>query len=173
MRKKTRVSILTTGGTIEKSYDELEGTLYNKESLLNKYILKRLRLPFTEVSVTPIMAKDSLEMTDKDRDLIFRMVENRMTEGHPIIIVHGTDTMEQTATYLYERLKNPSIPIVFTGAMKPIGYVDSDGKQNIGEAIFACKLLSPGLYISFHSEVYEVPNVTKYRELGTFSEKKP
>ena len=166
--KKRQIIVLTTGGTIEKSYDELDGSLNNRESQIQKYVLDKLRLPYTSLQVSSVMAKDSLSMKDKDRDIIYRVIENCFEQNVPIVIIHGTDTMELTGRYCYEQNPTPPVPVIFSGAMKPVGFEDSDGRQNITEAIHSCKLLPPGWYISFHGEVFKIPNVQKNPDRGTF-----
>ena len=94
---QNRVIVLTTGGTFEKSYSEREGSLSNRESQLKHRLLSRLRLPNTEIEVHEIMAKDSLDMTDEDRQWILQKVTEYSKQNVPILVLHGTDTMEQTA----------------------------------------------------------------------------
>jgi L-asparaginase len=168
MRKK--IYVITTGGTIEKIYDEESGTLANRGSVLDE-MLRRLRLPYTEIQSYDLLCKDSLQMTDRDRQMILFAVENLVEHGHPIVILHGTDTMELTAHYLYENLPNLQVPIILTGAMTPFGFEKSDAVQNFTEALLAAKCMSPGLYISMHNEVHIVPGVYKNREKGTFAKK--
>ena len=43
-----------------------------------------------------------------------------------------------------------------------------DALQNITEALFAAKVSPPGFYISFHNQLFTVPNVRKNKQLGTF-----
>ncbi len=164
---KQKIIIITTGGTIEKTYDEDTGVLLNKSSQLQE-MLKRLRLPYTEISQHDLLCKDSLEMTDKDREIIKRSVESFLSEGAPIVILHGTDTMAITAQHLYDTIKNPPVPVVFTGAMRPFGFENSDALQNFTEALLASTILSPAIYISMHNKVYKLPKVRKNRERGTF-----
>ena len=167
-----KIVILTTGGTIEKAYNELEGSLDVSEFLIKSFVLDKLRLPYTQYELRPLMAKDSLTMVEKDRQVICQAIHDQWKkEKTPILVVHGTDTMELTAAYCYEHLNHPPAPVVFTGSMKPIGFEDTDGKQNITEALMACKLLAPGIYVSFHGEVFQVPNVTKDRKERTFTKK--
>lgn len=163
-----KIVIITTGGTIEKSYSEFDGSLRNRQSLLKRRLLSRLRLPHTEILLKEAMAKDSLDMMDEDRAAIFSMAHSQMAQGHPILILHGTDTMEVTAQYFFDKLPQPVVPIVFTGAMKPVGYEDSDALQNFTEAMMACHLVEPGTYISFHNQLFQVPKVKKNRKLRTF-----
>lgn len=166
-----KVIIFTTGGTIEKSYNELDGSLRNRQSLLKNRLLSRLRLPHTQVELKELMAKDSLHMTDEDRNKIAQSLVGAMKKKHPIIVLHGTDTMEVTAQYCFNTIKRPKVPIVFTGAMRPVGFEDSDAVQNFMEAMAVCHVLKPGFYISFHNHVFQVPNVTKNRRKRTFVER--
>jgi L-asparaginase len=168
MTKETDVIVLTTGGTIEKTYDESEGTLHNRETVIKNRILEKLRLPYTRIEVHALMAKDSLEMDDADREKIFLSLQNYLKQDKPIVVLHGTDTMEVTAKYCFDRIQDLKVPIVFTGAMKPLGFDDSDALQNVVEALFAAKLVKVGIYISFHNQLFDVPFVTKNREKRTF-----
>lgn len=168
LNEKKRVIIVTTGGTIDKTYDELDGSLENKESAIKESIIKRLRLPYTELDVISVLNKDSLYMTDFDRSLLVKSLRIQLTKGHPIVVLHGTDTMAKSATYVLEQIKDLPVPIVFTGAMKPLGFDDSDAKQNVTEALLASKLLAPGVYICFHNRVFTVPGVRKNKTLRTF-----
>ncbi|HNR66921.1 MAG TPA: asparaginase domain-containing protein [bacterium] len=164
---KRKLIVITTGGTIEKSYDEVSGTLSNRGSVLFK-LLKRLRLPDLEVLHRDLFCKDSLDMTDKDRQMILLALENALADRLPIIILHGTDTMAITAQYLYDHLPELAVPVVMTGAMKPFGFEDSDALQNFTEALAVAFLLSPGVYISMHCQVHPLPGVRKNRDRGTF-----
>ncbi len=165
------ILIMTTGGTIEKTYDEFDGSLENRESSIRQRILSKLRLPYTKLNVFSLMAKDSLHMTDYDRSLISKTIESHLYKALPIVILHGTDTMAKTAGVVYDKLKdNPELKaaIVFTGAMKPMGFEDSDSNQNVTEALLAAQILEPGVYITFHNRVFKLPNVRKNKEKRTF-----
>lgn len=167
LNKMRDVLVLTTGGTIEKTYDEFEGTLENRESQIRNRILKRLRMPYTRLHVYSLMSKDSLHMNEFDRSLILKSLKLHMEKGHPMVILHGTDTMAKTAEHVYRNLR-ATVPIVFTGAMKPMGFDDSDAIQNTTEALLAAQLIRPGVYISFHNRLFQVPGVRKNKELRTF-----
>ena len=164
---KRTVLVITTGGTIEKTYDEESGTLSNRGSQLN-VMIKRLRLPYTEIQHIDLLFKDSLDMTDKDRQMILLAVENNLDHHIPIVILHGTDTMEITAQQIYEHFSDLHVPIVMTGAMKPLGFEDSDALQNFTEALLATALLNPGVYICMHGTLHPLPGVRKNRDKGTF-----
>ncbi len=173
LNKKIKVILLTTGGTIEKTYDEYDGSLTNKDSIIKHSILTRLRLPYTELEVHSILAMDSLDMQEMDRQLILQSIEKylELEKGVPIVILHGTDNMDKTAQYCIDKIKiDVKVPIIFTGAMKPLGFDDSDAKQNVTEALLAAKIMVPGIYISFHNRIFMVSRVRKNRKKRTFEE---
>lgn len=165
------VLLITTGGTIEKTYDEFDGSLENRGTSIKNRILSKLRLPYTNILVHPLLSKDSLYMDDADRKLICETIQEDLKKEAPIVVLHGTDTMALTAEYCFERIKNLSVPVVFTGAMIPMGFDDTDATQNVTEALLAARLLSPGFYISFHNQIFKVPYVQKNKEKRTFEEK--
>src|ERR1700733_4285491 len=104
----TTVYILTTGGTIEKTYSEQTGTVANLNAKIQRY-LDLLRLPDTQVIVEPLLNKDSLEMTDADRHLVLQSVQGLLAHNAPIIITHGTDTMVETGRYLQREISNLAV----------------------------------------------------------------
>jgi L-asparaginase len=123
------IKIFVTGGTFDKEYNEINGSLFFKETHLKEMLaLGRSKV---EVSISTLMMIDSLEMTDNDRDLIAKNCLN-VKEEH-IVITHGTDTMTITARLLAERIKNKTI--VLTGAMIPYAFGSSDGLFNLGSAL--------------------------------------
>ncbi len=168
MNKVTDIVIITTGGTIEKVYDELDGTLENRGTHIKNKIQSKLRLPYTNFTVYPLLNKDSLYMDDEDRRLIVMTVKDQLKKNCPIVVLHGTDTMSVSATKCFEEIKELKVPVVFTGAMIPLGFEDSDAVQNVTEAMLATKLLGPGVYISFHNQIFKLPNVRKNKEKRTF-----
>lgn len=165
-----RVHIVTTGGTIEKTYDEQDGTLFNRETVIHKRLNEKIRLPYTEIKIHALMAKDSLDMGLEDREVIRDKIKSLIPEGHPIVVLHGTDTMQETAELVAETILNPQIAIIFTGAMKPLGFEDSDALQNVTEALMAAQIIEPGTFICFHNRIYSVPGVRKNKKFGTFEQ---
>jgi len=162
-----KVNVITTGGTIEKVYSEQTSTVENLDSKIDRY-LARLRLPDCDVCVTPLMNKDSLEMTDADRSTILGLIEQMLSEPSPVVIVHGTDTMVQTGLYLRQALPDLQVPIVLTGAMTPLGFEGSDGLQNLTESLFAVRILNAGIYVVMHNQVFPIDRVRKDRETSRF-----
>ncbi len=162
-----RIYIIATGGTIEKVYSEQTGNVENLNSKIDRYF-RMLRLPDSEIQVTHLMNKDSLEMTDADRQRVLDTVRQKLTEPAPIIVTHGTDTMVETGLLLKQNLANLQSPIVLTGAMTPLGFEGSDGLQNLTESLMAARTLAPGVYVVMHNQVFPVDQVRKNRELARF-----
>ena len=161
------IYVLTTGGTIEKMYSERAGTVVNDASKIGDY-LDLLRLPDTEVEVVPIMNIDSLQMTDADRATLAARIAPLLPAARPIVITHGTDTMAQTGIYIQRAFPQLAVPVILTGAMRPLGFDHSDGLQNLTESLLAARLLAPGVYIVLHGQVFPADRARKDRDLGTF-----
>lgn len=162
-----KVNVITTGGTIEKVYSEQTSTVENLDNQIYRY-LGRLRLPDCDVSVVPLMNKDSLEMTDADRTAILELVQQMLIERSAVVITHGTDTMVQTGLYLKQELPGLRVPIVLTGAMTPLGFEGSDGLQNLTESLFAVRTLGPGVFVVMHNQAFPIDRVRKDRETSRF-----
>lgn len=162
------ITLITTGGTIEKTYDEHSGSLDNRRSIVRR-MLRRLRLEDTTINIIELMSKDSLHMTDEDRERIaatVRVAADCQPAPTGIIVLHGTDTLCVTGEKL--AVETWPVPVVLTGAMRPFEMVRSDALQNLTEAIFAAGTLSPGVYCAAHGRCLRFPGVMKDRERGTF-----
>ncbi len=165
------IELITTGGTIEKTYDERSGELANRGSIVSR-MLSRLRLENTRVHIRELMSKDSLLMTDDDRNIIVRAVRSACDMSDGIIILHGTDTLSITGELLHLELgadlEHLGCAVVLTGAMRPYEMKRSDALQNLTEALIASSCVAPGVWCAAHGRVLKFPGVTKNRETGTF-----
>ena len=165
-----RLTILTTGGTIDKTYDERAGSLRNTRSVLDE-ILGSLRIPDLFIRHVEVMHKDSLDMTDADREIIARAVRDALPVSDAVVILHGTDTLETTGEHLCACCSEPRIPIILTGAMRPYEFRDTDAVQNVTEALLAARMLEGGVYVVMHNRVLRFPGITKDREALSFVKK--
>jgi L-asparaginase len=161
------VAILTTGGTIEKTFDETDGSLRNVGSVLDA-LLKELRLPDLTVTQIPVMSKDSLDMTPDDRDRILQGVRGALAIHDAVIVIHGTDTLADTGEHLQANLMQLAVPVILTGAMRPYEFRDTDAQQNVTESLLAARLLTPGVYVVMHGRALAFPGVVKSRERRSF-----
>lgn len=167
-----RIALLTTGGTIEKQYNETDGSLRNVGSILQDVLL-HLRLPCATLRHVPVMSKDSLDMTPDDRQVILAAVRDAINRDDAVLVVHGTDTLAQTGDVLHAGLPALDRPVVLTGAMRPYEFRDTDALQNLTEALLACRLVSPGVYVAMHNQVLRFPGVVKDRKRTTFARTSP
>jgi L-asparaginase len=165
-----RLTILTTGGTIDKTYDEFQGSLRNQYTVLD-VILDSLRIPDLFVRHVDVMHKDSLDMTDEDRRVIAKAVRDVLKNSDAVIILHGTDTLEETGDLLCREGGDLEIPVILTGAMRPYEFRDTDAIQNVTEALLASRLLEGGVYVVMHNRVLKFPGIVKDRDARTFVRK--
>jgi L-asparaginase len=152
---------------MEKSYLERSGAVLNTISKVEQY-LKLLRLPQCEVRIITLMNKDSLEMTHEDRSWLAKELALLLPNENPVVITHGTDTMVDTGLYLQRAFSDLKVPVILTGAMSPLGFEGSDALQNLTESLFAAQLLSPGVSIVIHGQVFPVDRARKDKKLSTF-----
>ncbi|HSN26348.1 MAG TPA: asparaginase domain-containing protein [Kofleriaceae bacterium] len=164
---KRRIALISTGGTIEKTYDELSGVLANHVSVLD-VMLASLELRGVEVQRVALMNKDSLEMTPEDHTLIAETATRMAAQHAGVIVVHGTDRLAVSGERIVEVARVPASPIVLTGAMRPYELRSTDALQNLTEALLAVQLVPPGVYVAMHNQVLAFPGVRKDRERGTF-----
>jgi L-asparaginase len=168
-----RCALISTGGTIEKTYDEFGGVLSNRVNVLD-LLLASLDLRGLQIDRVPLMNKDSLEMSEGDHDLIADTAEIMSRNHDGVVIVHGTDRLAVTGHRIHERLaaKGQLVkPIVLTGAMRPYELRRTDATQNMTEALLAVQLVQPGVYVAMHNRVLAFPGVEKDRDRGTFTKR--
>jgi L-asparaginase len=161
------IALITTGGTIAKTYDEHAGSLRNQHPVVES-IIGQLRLPDLRVTFEHILHKDSLDLTDADRALILERVRHAVGLADAVVVVHGTDTLEVTGEMLCRALGRPRAPVILTGAMRPYEFRDTDAAQNVTETLLACRLVSPGVYVVMHNRVLPFPGARKDRRTGSF-----
>lgn len=154
--------LIATGGTFDKHYNELNGTLGFQDSHLPEVIERsRMTIPVA-LDVLPLL--DSLDMQDADRARILAACQAATEQA--IVIVHGTDTMPETAAVLGAASLEKTI--VLTGAMIPYAIANSDALFNLGLACGVAQTLAPGVYVAMNGQVFAWNNVTKNRAAGVF-----
>ena len=162
-----RIALISTGGTIEKTYDDLSGVLANKVSVLD-VMLASLELRGVAIHRVALMNKDSLEMSAEDHTLIAEQAVRLAREWDGVIVVHGTDRLARSGERIVELAGVPASPIVLTGAMRPYELRATDALQNLTEALLAVQVMPPGVYVAMHNHVLQFPGVVKDRTAGTF-----
>ena len=157
-----KIHILTTGGTIDKFYFDQKDSFQVGEPQIGQ-LLREANVT-VEHEIRALMHKDSLDLTDEDREAIVAAV--RDSPGERFLITHGTDTMLQTAALLESRIRDKVMVLV--GAMQPALIRNSDAFFNIGFAFCAAQLLGPGAYVAMNGRVFRPREARKNRELGRF-----
>ena len=157
------ITVLTTGGTIDKVYS-LAGHLETGPPAVRDIL--RVAGTDLQVRVEEVLAKDSRELDDADRDLIGRRVRDCTSER--VLITHGTDTMTDTAQSLGS---GGGKTVVLTGAMQPASMRDSDAALNVGAALAALQCLAPGVYVCMSGRVFSAGTVEKDHARGRFVER--
>lgn len=150
----TPIRIITTGGTIDKIYFDAKSTYEVGHPNIER-VLADLPLGI-DYAITPLLQKDSLEMTDNDRSLLASEV--RAARESQVIVTHGTDTMVESANAL---AGIGGKTIVFTGALEPAMFKTSDAMFNIGCAIAAVQSLTTGIYITMNGRIFPYDDVVK------------
>jgi len=162
-----RIALISTGGTIEKTYDPLSGVLSNEVSVLD-LMLSSIDLRGIDLDRIPLMNKDSLDMTPQDHLSIAETAGSFARTHDGVVVVHGTDRLAVTGDKMVEILGKPAAPIVLTGAMRPYELRTTDALQNLVEALLAVQLLAPGVWVVMHNRILEFPGPRKDADLGTF-----
>jgi L-asparaginase len=159
------VRIIATGGTFDKHYDAVKGVLGFGQTHLPQMIAQaRVTVP---VTVQELMLLDSLDMQDDDRALVLQACG--VAQEDRIVIIHGTDTMRETAEVLGKARLSKTI--VLTGAMVPYEVVGSDALFNFGCAVGVVQHLACGVYIAMHGQIFSWDNVMKDRTAGRFMQR--
>jgi L-asparaginase len=155
--------ILTTGGTIDKIYFDASSKYEVGDSIITA-ILAEAGVTL-EVRIVPLMRKDSLEMTDRDRGVIRKACEEAGESR--IIITHGTDTMTSTAEALCG-IKGKTI--VLTGSLAPARFRETDAIFNIGFALAAVQSQPVGVFLAMNGRIFAAGKVIKNRDAGRFED---
>ncbi len=157
--------IITTGGTFDKEYGHGAGVRslsFGKTSAVVN-VLTRAVVP-RAWKIKPLLAKDSLDFTDRDRQKILNLCA--ATPCKSIIVTHGTDTMTVTAAFVAKKKLKKTI--VFTGAAQPARMRDTDADFNLGFAVAAAQFKAPGVYVAMNGSLFAWNKVRKNAKTGVF-----
>lgn len=163
------VVMINTGGTLNKRYDPLSGALFVPPDEAAIRQLTQCTRPNLELHLLGALHKDSLEMTDFDRNTLVALIESLPSAmaTAPIIMVHGTDTLHLTAKYLDEA--NLNRVVILTGAMQPFIIDPIESALHLGMALgFAAAEQKAGIYVAMHGRVLPYRLLLKNRTLGVF-----
>ena len=157
------IKVFTCGGTFEKVYNPISGELSFQDSCLPN-IIRRSRITL-KVDFEELFFKDSLDMDNEDRLMIAHKIKIEPIKN--IVVIHGTDTMVQTARTIKEHASQDKV-VVVTGAMVPFAIKESDAMFNFGGAFIATQTLGPGIWISMNGHIFRSDDVEKNKRKGVF-----
>ncbi len=155
------ILVVTTGGTIDKVYFDALSEFRIGQSVVGE-LLREAHVQ-VDYQIVEACRKDSLELTDDDRQHIRQLVED--ATQRQIVVTHGTDTMTTTATYL---ASVPDKTIVLTGSLSPARFAQTDATFNVGMAFTAAQILMSGVYVVMSGQVFEAAHCMKDRENNRF-----
>ena len=155
------IRIFTVGGTIDKIYFDAKSSYEVGPPNITE-VLSGLSLNL-DYEVVSLMQKDSLEMTDADRETVRQAVT--AAPENEIVITHGTDTMVDTARVLHTI---PNKTVVLTSALSPALFKNSDAMFNIGAALTAAQIKDAGVYIAMNGVIFDYDKVRKDVENNRF-----
>ena len=159
--------LIAIGGTFDKVYDPLAGTLGFDRSCLPEMLAAARIDPLPPIS--SLMLVDSLDMGDAHRQMVVSACRHCSEEA--LVLVHGTDTMTETAAAIAAAGLGKCV--VLTGAMVPARFGNSDAAFNLGFAAAAALLLPHGVWIAIGGAIHAWDEVRKNRELGRFERIEP
>ncbi len=170
---QTRITVINTGGTFNKVYDSIKGSLdVVKENVFIEEIIRHFygNIDFELIS---IINKDSLQFTDADRELLAQTVADAANDN--VLVVHGTDTMQESARYLHDT-KGAVLrkKVIFVGSMFPYAIQKDEAIANFSLAVgFLNAPVADDIYIAMHGLVDRFETIQKDRELGKFIRTSP
>ena len=158
---KRRIALISTGGTIEKTYDELSGVLANQVSVLD-VMLASLELRGVEVQRVALHEQGQ-PRHDARRSHADRRDRGAGWRARPPASSSSTAPIGSRCRgdRVVELVGTPASPIVFTGAMRPYELRSTDALQNLTEALLAVQLVPPGVYVAMHNQVLQFPGVVE------------
>jgi L-asparaginase len=132
------VVILGTGGTIAGTAASAGDNIGYTAAQIG---VARLVAAIPALSGLPLETEQVAQVDSKDMShavwlALAQRVEHHLARGEVagIVITHGTDTLEETA-YFLQRMLAPAKPVVLTAAIRPASALQSDGPQNLLDAV--------------------------------------
>jgi L-asparaginase len=154
------IVVVSTGGTIAMHTDPVTGKLAPAATL--DELLESLAWP----DAPPLELDDFVRVPSFDMhgSLALSLARRVLEHRAPVVVTHGTDTMEETVFLIDRLLPDEAPPVVLTGAQRPADDTDRDGPRNLRDAIRVAA--SPeaggrGAMIVFGGEIHAARDVRK------------
>lgn len=153
-----RVLVLATGGTIASTAGEDGATPTERGRDLLPPLPSGVDVEMEQVAQVP-----SPDMGFDTVAAIAERAEEAAADDRGVVVLHGTDTMEETAYYVDAVLDGP--PVVFTGAQRRPDRPSPDGPANVADAVSVAAdsavRAAGGAYVLLNGELHAARDVTK------------
>jgi len=160
------ILVITTGGTIDKVYFDAKSDFEVGQSVVEE-LLREAHVGI-DYEIVGLMRKDSLDLTDADREQIRVAIDQASKTNQRVVITHGTDTMTNTAQAIAATVAARGATVVLTGALSPARFAHSDATFNVGMAFATAQSADPGIYIVMNGQVFDGLAVRKDRAQNQF-----
>ncbi|RLM89851.1 Glu-tRNA(Gln) amidotransferase GatDE subunit D [Halobellus sp. Atlit-38R] len=145
------ISLISTGGTIASTVDYRTGAVtaqFDAEDVLRAVPDLAGRANYRGRVVTNILSEN---MTPGVwQELAEAVVEEIRAGADGVVVMHGTDTMQFSASALSYMLDTP-VPIVFTGSQRSADRPSSDNVMNAVSAVEAAKADAAEVLVCMHA----------------------
>jgi L-asparaginase len=162
--------MIFTGGTISMKIDE--GSHSVKPALSAQEIMKNFLGPEITKGTEVIEFSEipSPSMTPDMMLEISRLIKRILRDEDPVgfVIVHGTDTLEETAFFLDTAIET-ECPIILTGSMKSSSDLGFDGVNNLVSSILVARSKQSrgrGVLVVMNDQINAASEVTKSNTLS-------
>lgn len=159
------ICILTTGGTIGSSVDYKTGAVKPVKdiSYLYNFVNNIDQFKLYHENIENMLS----ENVDAGKWLTFaRKARDAMKKGNSVIIFHGTDTMQYSASALSFMFEEQTEPVIFTGSQRSSDRPSSDAFLNIEGSIHFASMEMGEVGISMHTGTSD-DSVSLYRGTRT------
>lgn len=154
------ISVIATGGTIASTSSET-GAVPTKsvQELVQSYPKS-----FDNFDIIPeqLTQTPSSELTIDNLVALSDRIRAVTDDVDGVVVLHGTDTIEETAYYL-DLVLDIDVPIVLTGAQRQYDSHSPDGPANLRGALAAANHdhVQTGAYVFFNDQLHAARPVTK------------
>ena len=164
MQIMKKILCISTGGTFNKIYNPVSGEL---DVDIKSRAIDEINTKWkNEIETISIIGKDSLMINNSDRLLLLATIN--LSKYNHIIIIHGTDTIKDTASYLAD--SDLEKCVVLAGAMVPFSIDPVEASVNFGAAYgFLQGSEKNGIFIAMNGLILPYNGIRKDRAAGKFA----
>ncbi|HMT02392.1 MAG TPA: asparaginase [Burkholderiales bacterium] len=164
---KPTIAVLATGGTISATANSSTSSIYKTGSLSGSQIIASIPelKNIANINFKQIYNKDSSDLKLTDWLMLTNEVNKIASspEINGIVIIHGTDSLSETAYFLHLAAKTKK-PIILVGAMRPATSLSADGSLNLYNAVNVAAnpaSFNRGVLVVMNDKIFSGRYVTK------------